>query len=66
MTLLEELMATKCRCRAAKLRNQTFCRLCYLRLPRALQRDLYKRLGDGYEEAYHAAVDHLASKDKKL
>ncbi len=42
-----------------KRARQTFCRGCFGRLPRGMQTDLYKRFGEGYEEAYRAAVKFL-------
>jgi hypothetical protein len=57
--ILRELRGVLCQCGGKKLRDQTFCRTCYGRLPRTLQLPLWKRLGDGYEQAYTAALEFL-------
>jgi hypothetical protein len=54
--LAGELAGTECRCGYKKKPRQTFCTRCYFRLTPELRRDLYRRFGDGYEEAYEAAV----------
>ena len=57
--LVAELAGVDCRCGAVKERGQTFCKRCYFRLPKHLQTRLYRRVGDGYEEAYSAATEFL-------
>lgn len=57
--LLEELQGTTCRCGRDKKTKMTFCGRCYHQLPRRIQRSLYKRVGEGYEEAYSTAVEYL-------
>jgi hypothetical protein len=57
--LLSELIGTVCRCKAAKESRRTFCKRCYFRLRKDLQRRLYRRMGDGYEEAYRDATKFL-------
>lgn len=57
--LVNELRGTTCRCRANKKRGQTFCKACYYALPTKLRRALYRRVGEGYEEAYAEAVNFL-------
>lgn len=57
--LYHELVGTRCQCGDCKTSGHTFCRRCYHRLPRALQLRLYRRMGEGYEEAYAAAREHL-------
>jgi len=54
-----ELLGTKCRCGRAKRSKQTFCFACYSALPLKTQRALYRRMGEGYEEAYAEAVGKL-------
>lgn len=53
--LIGELMGTTCRCGGPKNRAATFCRLCYYSLVPDLRSDLYKRIGEGYEDAYERA-----------
>lgn len=60
-TLLRELGGMICRCGREKRRGETVCRRCYYALPAPYRRALYARIGEGYEEAYQAAVAHLGS-----
>ena len=57
--LVRELRGTKCRCGRAKLAGRTFCRQCYLTLPKDLQKGLYVRLSNGYEQAVDKALAFL-------
>jgi len=57
--LLKELAGSACRCGRVKRPRQTFCSRCFQRLPPALKRALYRRIGEGYEAAYQAAVASL-------
>lgn len=59
--LIRELIGMKCRCQATKESRQTFCKRCYFRLRKDLQRRLYRRVGEGYEEAYREAAEFLDS-----
>lgn len=61
--LIAELIGTQCRCGATKESRQTFCKRCYFRLRKDLQRRLYRRMGHGYEEAYRDAVAFIESLD---
>ena len=54
-----DLVAEVCLCRKPKKRGRSFCLDCYLRLPVNIQRALWRRCGDGYEEAYVAAKEWL-------
>lgn len=56
---MSELNGTVCRCKRHKAARQTFCKVCYYALPIQIRRDLYKGVGEGYIEAYDAAVEHL-------
>lgn len=58
-TLLHELAGTTCHCGREKRARETFCRGCYYALPAPYRRALYSRIGEGYEEAYAAAVEVL-------
>lgn len=57
--LIDELIGTKCRCGNTKRTRNTFCGRCYFRLPMQLRNDLYKGVGNGYEQAYAAAISIL-------
>ena len=59
MELVKELRSTKCRCGQIKQSGHTFCRACYYLLPTDMRSRLYNHLGNGYEEAYAAAVERL-------
>lgn len=61
-TLVRELAGAVCRCGRVKRHRQTFCTRCFQALPPALKRALYCRIGEGYEEAYDAAVAALAAR----
>lgn len=54
-----ELMSEGCLCGKPKKRKYSFCPRCYYSLPRHMREDLYQLIGDGYEEAFEAAVAWL-------
>jgi hypothetical protein len=58
-TLIAELMGVVCRCGKPKARGNTFCRACYLSLPMDARTALYKKIGEGYEDAYQRACEML-------
>jgi len=49
------LVSTRCCCHKSKNVRQSFCVNCYACLPMDMQRALYKRIGQGFQEAYAAA-----------
>jgi len=57
--LIQELRGVVCRCGREKHSGETFCKACYFRLPPLLRRALYKRVGEGYENAYAEACGFL-------
>lgn len=59
--LLAELSGTKCRCGRLKQPRNTFCRICFYLLPQAICHELYRRIFEGYEEAYAKAAEYLDS-----
>jgi hypothetical protein len=59
LAILTELAGGACRCGSAKKPRQAFCKSCYQRLPRLRRVALYKRVGEGYEQAYAAACEYL-------
>ena len=61
--LLDELRGKTCRCGRAKRPMQSFCWQCYSALSLPTQNALYRRFGNGYEEAYAAAVAELRGDD---
>jgi len=56
---LEMLKSEQCLCERGKKPGKAFCYGCYKRLPYRMQEDLYKRVGQGFEEAYEAATKYL-------
>ena len=56
-----DLLGDTCRgCGKKKRSGMSHCRKCYLSLPRGMQRDLYKKIGEGYETAYADSLAWLA------
>ena len=56
---LQQLRSEECACGKWTKVKMSFCARCYFSLPRDMQRDLYQRMGNGYEEAVDAAVSYL-------
>jgi len=54
-----ELKSDECQCGRTKKPKMSFCYICYKSLPADMQKALYQRIGDGYEEAYDEAVVYL-------
>jgi hypothetical protein len=60
--IVQSLRACECpACAGAKKPGMSFCRSCYADLPVNMARALYKRVGQGYEEAFDHAVRKLAA-----
>lgn len=57
---VRELQSEECQCLRRKLAGHSLCWMCYHRLPAELRGRLYRRIGDGYEQAYEEAVIWLA------
>jgi hypothetical protein len=55
-----ELRSEECQCLRRKKSGHSLCWRCYSRLPAELRGRLYRRIGDGYEQAYEEAVTWLA------
>ena len=55
----DQLMSEECLCEKTKRAKYSFCYGCYKALPADMQKDLYKRLHMGYEQAVDAAVKYL-------
>ena len=49
-------------CKGSKKDGHTFCNSCYWKLPKVHQVAIYRRLGDGYEEAVDDAIEYLRSR----
>ena len=50
--LAAELLGRVCQCGKIKGSGKSFCYGCWGKIPRSIQRKLYKSIGDGYEGAY--------------
>jgi len=59
---LVALVLTICYCGSGKKKRISFCPSCYCRLPLEMKRALYRRAGQGCEEAYDAAAAHLSKR----
>jgi hypothetical protein len=57
---VDSLLSVVCQCERDKKRAYSFCYQCYNKLPLEMQRNLYCKMGDGYEEAYDMAVQYLS------
>ncbi|MBI3654141.1 MAG: hypothetical protein HY231_24175 [Acidobacteria bacterium] len=56
---IEELQSNQCVCGERKKSGNSFCHLCYFRLPPKMRQALYRTFSDGYAEDYDAAKDYL-------
>ena len=56
---IESLASDQCLCERPKKSGFSFCYRCYRTLPVDMQRALYRRMGDGYEEAVNEACQYL-------
>lgn len=63
---LNELKAEECVCGGSKKRGFAFCYQCYKTLPVHLQRDLYRQIMHGFEEAYDESVEYLKDEGRVL
>lgn len=60
--LIESLRSTDCpACGCKKQEWKSFCYPCYRRLPSKLKDDLYDGVGEGYEEAHAASMNHFGA-----
>lgn len=58
-TILTDLRSKTCRCGRTKAPRRSVCRSHWQLLNKAEQNALYRRFGNGYEEAYEAALRKL-------
>jgi hypothetical protein len=57
---IDVLKSNACQCEMPKRRGNAFCYDCYKALPWDMQRLLWQRIGQGFEEAYEEAVIYLS------
>jgi len=56
----DDFISKRCSiCGQTKIGMQSFCRADYRRLPPELRQALWRRFGEGYEEAFEAARNWL-------
>jgi len=60
---IEELKSEECFCGQTKKSGFSFCFNCYKKLTKEMQKDLYKKIGKGYEQAYDEAFLYLKEGD---
>ena len=58
---LQILSSNTCVCESWKQEDKAVCYVCFHKLPDDMQSDLYKRLGNGFEEAYEEVIQWLIS-----
>lgn len=57
---LLDLLGTICRgCNGTKPTRMSHCRPCYMLLPQPMRSALYKRIGEGYEQAYTESLAYI-------
>jgi hypothetical protein len=57
---LDIIKSNKCPyCDGVKDRGNVFCGSCYFSLPKDMRGDLYRPMGEGFEEAVDAALEWL-------
>jgi len=64
--LWAELAGRVCACGAEKGVGKSLCLGCYRSLPTDLQQGLYRRMGEGYEQAYEDASRYLREEAGRL
>lgn len=53
----QAFISTTCAgCGGRKKERNAFCLLCYRQLPKLMQHSLWKRFGDGFENAYQGSL----------
>ena len=56
---LKEFKSNECACGRSKKPRFSFCYQCYIELPDDMQKALYRKFMNGYEEAYDDAFGWL-------
>lgn len=64
MFYVSELRSDECQCGPNKKPGRSFCYGCYKALPKDIQKGLYRRIYDGYEQAYDEAVKFLSDESE--
>lgn len=58
---LDELMSNECACGNNKKKGHSFCYGCYKVLPGDLKSEIYRKIGQGYEEIYDECFSFLVA-----
>lgn len=56
---LNVLKSEECQCERPKKKKMALCYNCYSSLPKHLQRELWRKINMGFQEAYEEAVKYL-------
>jgi len=56
---IEEFESEECQCGRSKRPTNAFCFMCYSSLPSDMQKALWQKIGDGFEQAYDEALKYL-------
>ncbi len=51
-------------CQRPKVANTAFCTRCYFSLPQPVRTKVWRKFGEGFEEAYDKALEMLAGKER--
>lgn len=62
---IEILKNNQCHCGKGKMPRNAFCRECFYKLPNAIRKALYSRVGFGFEQAYDLAARTLDEMEAK-
>ncbi len=60
---VSELRSEQCQCSRSKKPGKSFCFRCWKMLPPEIQAALYRRIGEGYEEAYDRALVEITGQE---
>ena len=64
-SILRQFVGTACVCGQVKESKHAFCFRCYRSLPPTTQRSLWKRFGQGFEDAYVRAEKVLLERSAR-
>lgn len=64
--LLKLIKSNKCKCKDKKEQFQSFCRACYMVLPRDMREDLWLPWKCGFGKVYRACIQYLESQTSRF
>ena len=59
LDIIKNLRSEECICEKSKRKGFSFCYHCYQSLPNDMKKALYRKVNEGYIEAYEEAVKYL-------